>query len=187
MDVVNRNITDLGGTVELISHRGQGSKFLIRLPLTLAILDGQLIRVGQQTFIVPINSIIETIQVDAVHLSSIAENDELYQYRGEYIPIIKLKNVFDVADSDECVKRRLLVIVDIGGRRFGFSVDEILGQQQVVIKSLEANYKQVPGVAGATVLGDGSVALILDVVGVCRSVAGDELRQQKVVQSEAPH
>ena len=177
MDVVNRNITDLGGTVDLFSQQGVGSKFTIRLPLTLAILDGQMVRVGNQTYIVPLHSIIETIQVESEQLSQVADNDELYQYRDEYIPIIKLKKVFHDTD-DSYGDHSLLVIVDIGGKHFGFRVDEVVGQQQVVIKSLESNYKQVQGIAGATVLGDGSVALILDVLALSRKVMGSGLQYQ---------
>ena len=187
MYVVNRNITDLGGTVELTSQRGVGSKFTIRLPLTLAILDGQMIRVGSQIYIVPIHSIIETIQMETEHLSCVADNDELYQYRAEYIPIIKLKKVFNEQIDSVDDEHNLLVIVDVGGRHFGFRVDEVVGQQQVVIKSLESNFKQVAGIAGATVLGDGSVALILDVLELSRKVVGGGQQHKKLQPAEMLH
>lgn len=178
MDVVSRNISDLGGTVELYSQQGVGSKFTIRLPLTLAILDGQMIRVGNQTYIIPLHSIIETVQMENEQLSSIADNDELYQYREGYIPVIKLQKVFNTAE-DNYDDHNLLVIVDINGKQFGFRVDEVIGQQQVVIKSLESNYKLVHGIAGATVLGDGSVALILDVMALSKNIIGNEIQLQK--------
>jgi len=186
MDVVNRNIADLGGTVELSSKQGIGSKFTIRLPLTLAILDGQMIRIGNQIYIVPIHSIIETVQMSSEQLSSVAGNDELYHYRGGYIPIIKLKKVFNAPD-DEYDAHNLLVIVDIGGKHFGFRVDEVVGQQQVVIKSLESNFKQVQGIAGATVLGDGSVALILDVLALSRNLKGVSQQSNILQQAEILH
>jgi two-component system chemotaxis sensor kinase CheA len=166
MDVVKRNITDLGGTVELTAVAGKGSKFTIRLPLTLAILDGQMIRVGDQVYIIPIHSIIETLQVYEEKVSELSGQTKLYHYRDEYISIIPLHEVFDVRKEEKNGIRELLVVIDIGGRRVGLSVDEVVGQQQVVIKSLETNYKQINGLAGATVLGDGSVALILDVLGL---------------------
>ena len=116
-------------------------------------------------------------------LSSVADSDELYQYRDEYIPIIRLQKVFNaVVDSDN--EYNLLVIVDVGGKHFGFRVDEVVGQQQVVIKSLESNFKQVQGIAGATVLGDGSVALILDVLALSKKIIGNELQRSNVQQAE---
>jgi two-component system chemotaxis sensor kinase CheA len=166
MDVVKRNITDLGGTVELISQPGQGSKFTIRLPLTLAILDGQMIRVGDQIYIIPIHSIVETLQVKEEKVNALSDQAKFYQYRDEFISVIPLREVFNIEQEQHDDHHELLVVIDIGGRRVGLSVDEVVGQQQVVIKSLETNYKQVDGLAGATVLGDGSVALILDVLGL---------------------
>lgn len=164
MDVVKRNITDLGGTVELTSKPGVGSRFTIRLPLTLAILDGQMIRVGSHVYIIPMHSIIETLQVSKEKINAIAETAEFYQYRDEYISILRLHDVFKI-DADEAGDHSgLLVVIDIGRQRIGLYVDEIVGQQQVVIKSLESNFKHVDGLAGATVLGDGSVAFILDVM-----------------------
>lgn len=186
MDVVKRNITDLGGTVELSSQKGVGSKFTIRLPLTLAILDGQMVQVGEQTFIVPLHSIVETVQVNREQLNTIADNDHVYKYRAEYIPIINLQEIFNVT-KNESVEHDLLVIVDIGDRHFGFRVDDVIGQQQVVIKSLETNFKQVQGIAGATVLGDGSVALILDVLDLSRKMHGKDNQNISALQPEVQH
>ena len=174
MDVVKQNITDLGGSVEIRSEKGIGSTFTIKLPLTLAILDGQIVKVGDQTFIIPLHSISETLMFDKEQTNTIAGKNELYQYRDKYIPVIRLYDLFDIktsteADKDTIVnigKRQtdLLVVFDAGDRHAGILVDDVIGQQQVVIKSLEKNYDNVPGVTGATILGDGSVALILDVL-----------------------
>ena len=165
MDVVRRNMNDLGGTVEVASVAGEGSTFVIRLPLTVAILEGQMVSVGNQVFIVPLLAIIESLQVSEKDINAIANESELYPYRDEYISVIRLREVFNIhSDEEEIVG--LLVVIDIGGQRVGLYVDDVVGQQQVVIKSLEQNYQQVQGIAGATVLGDGAVALIIDVLGL---------------------
>ena len=164
MDVVRRNIQSLGGNVEVDSQLGAGSVFSIRLPLTLAIVDGQLVTVNGQTFVVPLVSIIESIQIETVQVNSIAERGELYRLREEYIPIVRLATLFGMQDSG--ATEQLMVVVGSDQGKVGILVDDLLAQQQVVIKSLEANYKQVPGVAGGTILGDGTVSLILDINGV---------------------
>ncbi len=166
MDVVKRNISDLGGTVDVSSEQGIGSTFTIRLPLTLAILDGQIVRVGNQIFIMPLHSIKETVIFDDMDSNTVAGKVELYKYRDEYIPLIRLTELFNI-EPDACADHpELLVVFDIGNKHIGILVEDVIGQQQVVIKSLENNYKSVPGLTGATVLGDGSVALILDVLGL---------------------
>ncbi len=166
MDVVRRNIQDLGGHVYVSSEPGKGSKFTIRLPLTLAILDGQLIQVAGQTYIIPLISMIETVQVTAASVNAIAGQSELFRLRDEYIPIIRLHKQFGIAAPDTDLERGLLVVVEAAGRRAGVFVDDLLEQQQIVIKSLESNYRQVPGISAATILGDGTVALIVDVPGL---------------------
>lgn len=163
MDVVRRNIRGLGGTVEVKTKRGEGSVFTIRLPLTLAILDGQLASVGSQTYVFPLVSIVESIQVDKSLVKGIAGQAELYKLREQYIPVIRLHNRFGVEDAKTDLSEGLLVVVEEGGRRAGIFVDDLLGQQQVVIKSLETNFMKIGGIAGATILGDGTVSLILDV------------------------
>ena len=160
MDVVRRNITDLGGRVKLSSTFGEGTKVEIRLPLTLAILDGQLIRVHNQVYVIPILSIIETIEIKNAHLHDIVRNGEVCKFRGEYLPLIRLRESLML--SDQVDEGELIVIVDVHGQRIGLLIDEVLGQQQVVIKALEDNYKAVPGVSGATIMSDGTVALIID-------------------------
>ncbi|HMM76000.1 MAG TPA: chemotaxis protein CheA [Gammaproteobacteria bacterium] len=166
MDVVRRNIKDLGGVVEVESKSGEGSVFRIRLPLTLAILDGQLVRVGSEVYIVSLVSIIESLQVKAEAVSSVAGQTELYRLRDEYLPIVRLYDLFDVQPDSANLGDGLLVIVEAEGRKVGLFVDELLGQQQVVIKSLQTNFRRVDGISGATILGDGKVAMILDTAGL---------------------
>jgi two-component system chemotaxis sensor kinase CheA len=168
MDVVKRNIADLNGSLEVKSVEGEGSTFTIRLPLTLAILDGQLVRVGDQIYIIPLVSIIESLQAKAEHLNVIAGKAELYMLRKEYLPIIRLSDVFSVSASVDDLTEGLLVIVEGDGHKAGLFVDDLLAQQQVVIKSLETNFKRVEGLSGATILCDGTVALIVDVAGLVR-------------------
>ena len=166
MDVVRRNIKDLGGTIEVKSSTGKGTTFTIRLPLTLAILDGQLLSVGKETFIMPLVSIVESLQVDAALVNSVAGSAEMYKLRDDYIPIVRLYNIFGIEPGTTLLEEALLVVVEHEGQKIGLMVDDLLGQQQVVIKSLETNYRQVEGLSGATILGDGTVALILDVGGL---------------------
>lgn len=168
MDVVRRNIQDLGGSIEVNSQEGRGSRFTIRLPLTLAILDGQLVRVGEQIYIIPLVSIIESLQAKPDSINVLAGMSEVYRLRDEYLPVLRLYQVFNIVADTEDLTRGLLVVVEGDGQRAGIFVDELLGQQQVVIKSLESNYRRVDGVSGATILGDGSVALIMDIPGLIR-------------------
>jgi two-component system chemotaxis sensor kinase CheA len=174
MDVVRRNIKALGGTVEVKSEAGKGSTFTIRLPLTLAILDGQLVSVGEQVYIVPLVSIVETLQIKKDLINAIAGRAELYRLRDEYIPVVRLYDVLGVEPRQRDLANGLLVVVEGDGQRIGMFVDDLLNQQQVVIKSLETNFKRIVGISGATILGDGTVALILDISGIIQaSRAGD--------------
>jgi two-component system chemotaxis sensor kinase CheA len=171
MDVVRRNINDLGGHVQIFSEEGKGSTIRIRLPLTLAILDGQLVRVGKETYVISLLAIVETIQVGRDRLNTVAGRTELFRLRDEYLPVVRLYGLFGVEPDSVSVEDGLLVVVEADGTRVGVLVDDLLAQQQVVIKSLESNFKQVPGLAGATILGDGTVALIIDVPGLIGMVA----------------
>ncbi len=166
MDVVKRNITALGGAIDVESRPGNGSTFTIRLPLTLAILDGQLVRVGEQTFIIPLVSIIESLQVEPARVNAIAGSAELYKLRDDYLPIIRLYDAFGLKPDSTNLEDGLLVVVEGHGQQAGLLVDDLLAQQQVVIKSLETNFKKVGGISGATILGDGTVALIVDIGGI---------------------
>jgi two-component system chemotaxis sensor kinase CheA len=168
MDVVRRNVQELGGTIEIKTERGKGSCFTITLPLTLAIVDGQSVAVGTETYIVPLTTIIESLQLKPSMVNRIAGQGEVFLFRDGYVPVVRLHQVFGVKPRTQELHEGLLMVVEGEGRRVGLFVDDLLGQQQVVIKSLETNYRRVEGVSGATILGDGSVALILDVPGLLR-------------------
>ena len=159
MDVVRRNIVDLGGRVTVYSELGSGTTIEIKLPLSLAILDGQLVEVAGEVYVIPILSIIETLELEQTDHSFIPGTGEICQFRGEYLRMLRVAEHFKLPnESDE----NLIVVVDTHSGRYGLVVDKVLGQQQVVIKPLDKNYKNVPGLAGATIMSDGSVALILD-------------------------
>ncbi|HWK75246.1 MAG TPA: chemotaxis protein CheA [Povalibacter sp.] len=168
MDVVRRNIKELGGTIEVRSELGKGSRFIITLPLTLAIVDGQSVSVGTESYIVPLITIIESLQLKAGMVNRVAGQGEVFWFRDRYLPIVRVHEVFGVKPRTTQLHEGLIMVVEGEGRRVGLFVDDLLGQQQVVIKSLETNFRRVDGVSGATILGDGSVALILDVAGLIR-------------------
>ncbi len=168
MDVVKRNIQAMGGHVEILSTPGQGTTTRIVLPLTLAILDGMSIKVGREMFILPVSAVIESLQPRADDLYSVAGGDVLLKVREDYLPVVAVHHALDVADAITDPTRAIVVIVQGEGRRYALLVDELVGQQQVVVKNLETNYRKVPGVSAATILGDGSVALILDVADMHR-------------------
>ena len=168
MDVVRRNIESLGGNVAVKSEAGKGSIFTVSLPLTLAILDGQLVQVNDEIYIVPLVSVVESIQVSQLTLKSVAGEGRLFHFRDEYIPIIYLRRVFDLPSNPNAFEDSLMVVLEAGGQKVGLVVDELQAQQQVVIKSLETNYKRIDGLSGATILGNGDVALILDVAGLLK-------------------
>ncbi|MEF2506565.1 chemotaxis protein CheA [Vibrio mimicus] len=165
MDVVRRNIEELGGQIEVESELGHGSRFTISLPLTLAILDGQLVKVADQVYVIPLLTIVESIQINIGSVKHAAGGIELYRLREENIPILRLQDELAMGRSGS-LEKRLLCFVESAGHRVGLLVDDLLDQQQVVIKSLESNYAKVAGISGATILGDGSVSLILDIPGL---------------------
>jgi two-component system chemotaxis sensor kinase CheA len=168
MDVVKRNIADLGGSVELHSIEGQGTRVSIRLPLTLAIMDGMLIGVGGETYVLPLASVVESFQLRPGRLGCIAGGGQVVHVRDDYLPVVALDDLLNVPDRDSAEGAGLMVTVEAEGRRIALRVDELLGQQQVVVKNLERNYRRVPNVSGATILGDGRVALIIDVIALVR-------------------
>jgi two-component system, chemotaxis family, sensor kinase CheA len=168
MDVVRRNIKELGGTIEVRSELGKGSRFIITLPLTLAIVDGQSVSVGTESYIVPLITIIESLQLKAGMVNRVAGQGEVFWFRDRYLPVVRLHEVFGLTPRTTQLHEGLIMVVEGEGRRVGLFVDDLLGQQQVVIKSLETNFRRVEGVSGATILGDGAVALILDVAGLIR-------------------
>ena len=168
MDVVRKNIKALGGTVEIASREGRGTTITIRLPLTLAILDGQSVRVGDENYIIPLVSIVESIKVRDDMVCVVAGKAEIIRLREDYLPVLRLYQVFDTEPRAKNLFDGLLVIVEGEGMKAGLFVDQLLGQQQVVIKSIETNFRRVYSFSGATILGDGTVALILDIPGLIK-------------------
>ncbi|KPQ22300.1 chemotaxis protein CheA [Halomonas sp. HL-93] len=168
MDVVKRNIQGMGGRVEIQSKKGEGTITSIVLPLTLAILDGMSIKVGSETFILPLSTVLESLQPSKDDMYAMAGDDVVLKVRDEYLPVIAIHEVLDVENAITDPTKSIAVIVQGEGRRYAMLVDELIGQQQVVVKNLEDNYRKVPGISAATILGDGSVALILDISGLHR-------------------
>jgi len=166
MDVVRRNIEAVGGSIEIVSEAGKGSSFTIRLPLTLAIMDGQLIRAEGETFVIPLLAISELLQIRPELIRTMRGQAELYHLRDRYIPLLRLSDTFRLHGKEG--DGEMLIVVENGSELIGLVVDEFLGQQQVVIKNLEQNFRQLDGISGATILGDGTVALILDIAGLTR-------------------
>jgi two-component system chemotaxis sensor kinase CheA len=172
MDVVRRNISDLGGAVELDSRPGQGTRVSVRLPLTLAIIDGMSIRVGTETYIFPLESVIESLQVAPGMIQSVGASGRVVKVRNEFIPAISLADRFNLPCSDGArdAEGKILVVVESDDRRIAVAVDELVGKHQVVVKSLESNYRRVRDISGATILGDGRVVLIIDVSSLIKGV-----------------
>ncbi len=169
MDVVKRNITAMGGVVDIRSAKGFGTTIVISLPLTLAILDGMSIRVGEEVYILPLSCVVESLQPVPDDIKEISNKGTVIKVRDEYLPLIALHKVFGINArfTDPC--KGIIVILEVEGKRAALFIDELVGQQQVVVKNIESNYKKVPGVSGATILGDGGVALILDVSAILKT------------------
>ncbi len=174
MDVVKNNIEQLGGNIDVMSTDGRGTTFVIKLPLTLAIIEGQLVRVGRDVYVIPLLSIVKSTQMMEEEHRSIAGHTAMYRLEDDYIPIVPLKDVYNVSADYEKATDGILVIVD-AMERYGVLVDEVLEQQQVVVKSLETNFRNVPTISGATILGDGRVAMILDMSGLLRHSKREEI------------
>ncbi|WP_423193839.1 chemotaxis protein CheA [Cupriavidus sp. H18C2] len=169
MDVVKRNIQEMGGHVEISSRQGLGATTRIVLPLTLAILDGMSVRTGEETFILPLNCVMESLQPKADDVHTAANGERVMNVRGEYLPLLELHKVFNVANAVQEPTQGIAVILSAEGKRFALLVDQLIGQHQVVLKNLETNYRKVPCISAATILGDGSVALIVDVAALQRT------------------
>ncbi|MFP4161853.1 MAG: chemotaxis protein CheA, partial [Ectothiorhodospira sp.] len=183
MDVVRRNIEQMNGRVDIESAPGEGTRITIRLPLTLAILDGMSVRLGDEIFILPLTAIRESIQPRPEQLKTVSGQGRVLQVGDDYLPLILLREVFDLGHPPQRIEDSIIVLVDTGQGRAALVVDELMAQQQVVIKSLETNYRKVEGVSGATILGDGRVALILDVEELLRLSRGAARpRQSTAVQ-----
>ncbi|MEC5318459.1 chemotaxis protein CheA [Brenneria populi subsp. brevivirga] len=180
MDVVKRNIQEMGGHVEIHFQAGKGTTIRILLPLTLAILDGMSVKVNNDVFILPLNAVMESLQPQAEDLYPLAGGERVLQVRGEYLPLVELFHIFDVEGAKTDPTQGIVVILQSAGRRYALLVDQLIGQHQVVVKNLESNYRKVPGVSAATILGDGSVALIVDV-----SALQALNREKRVVETAA--
>ncbi|QTO43595.1 chemotaxis protein CheA [Burkholderia latens] len=168
MDVVKRNIQSMGGHVEISSQAGRGTTTRIVLPLTLAILDGMSVKVGSEIFILPLNFVMESLQPSIDDIYTVGNGERVVRVRGEYLPLVALHEVFSVDDARTDPTQGIVTIMETEGRRFAMLIDELVGQQQVVVKNLETNYRKVHGISAATILGDGSVALIVDVAALNR-------------------
>lgn len=184
MDVVRKNINSLNGSVDVSSIRGVGTTFTIRLPLTLAIMDGQILRVADEIYIIPLISIIETLEVNVSEVKQVTGKGELYPLREDYVPIIRMYDIFNLAPRVTDLEEGLLIIVEGAGQKVGLFIDQLLGQQQVVIKSLKTNYRKVMGISGATILGDGTVALILDIQGLIALYRDPSLAKKVLAHNE---
>ena len=169
MDVVKRNISAMGGVVDIRSAKGFGTTISISLPLTLAILDGMSIRVGDEVYILPLGFVIESLQPAVEDIKDISGKGQVVKVRGEYLPLIPLYQMFDITPRFTSPSEGICVILETEGRKAALFVDDLVGQQQVVVKNLESNYRKVVGISGATILGDGGVSLILDVAALIRS------------------
>jgi two-component system chemotaxis sensor kinase CheA len=169
MDVVKRNITAMGGNVDIRSAKGFGTTIAISLPLTLAILDGMSVRVGDEIYILPLGYVVESLQPAAIDIKEISGHGRVVKVRGEYLPLIALHQVFGIEPRISDPSQGIVVILESEGRQAAMLVDDLVGQQQVVVKNLESNYRRVAGISGATIMGDGGVALIIDVAALLRS------------------
>jgi two-component system chemotaxis sensor kinase CheA len=176
MDVVQRNVHALGGSIEIESSAGQGSTFRLRLPLTLAILDGMSVAVGDELYVIPLSMVIESLQPAPEQLKRVTGRGELVQVREQFLPLVPLYKVLGARPRHANPAQGIVVVIDCEGRRVALQVDELVGQQQFVIKNLERNYRRVAGLAGATILGDGRVALILDPAGLARQHLRNQLQ-----------
>ncbi|NEX62653.1 chemotaxis protein CheA [Noviherbaspirillum galbum] len=184
MDVVKRNITAMGGVVDIRSAKGFGTTISISLPLTLAILDGMSIKVGEEIYILPLGYVVESLQPAPVDIKEIAGQGRVVKVRGDYLPLIPLYQVFDIEPRFTNPSEGIVVILESEGRKAALFIDDLVGQQQVVVKNLESNYRKVAGISGATILGDGGVSLIIDVAALLRS--SRQLSDESIFSEKVP-
>jgi two-component system chemotaxis sensor kinase CheA len=168
MDVVRRNIEQLRGQIEIQTERGKGCVLSIRLPLTLAIIDGMVVRVGEERYIIPTLSIVMSLRPDATELSSVVGRGEMLRLQGKLLPMYRVGRLFEIPNSVADAMNGIVVVVEDEGRQMGLLIDDILGQQQIVIKSLGETMQDIPGIAGGAIMPDGNVGLILDVGGLVK-------------------
>ena len=180
MDVVRRNIESLRGKQEITSKKGKGTTITVRLPLTLAIIDGMLLRVGREIYIVSTAGINQAFKPEEGAISTVAQKGEMVMLRGTLIPIVRLHNLFNVKEAQEDFDKSLLVVVESDNRHCALMIDEILGQQQIVIKSLGKTFGNIRGISGGAILGDGHVGLILDVAGLFDLAQNEKLSPEGV-------
>ncbi|WP_434525187.1 chemotaxis protein CheA [Photorhabdus asymbiotica] len=183
MDVVKRNIQEMGGQIQISFQAGKGTVTRILLPLTLAILDGMSVKVNEEVFILPLSAVVSSLQPQEEDIYPLAGDEKLLHVRGEYLPLIKLYRVFDIPDAKTDPTKGIVVIVQSAGRRYALLVDQLVGQHQVVVKNIESNYRKIPGISAATIMGDGSVALIID-VSALQQLNHDQLAVSKAELSE---
>ncbi|WP_338885215.1 chemotaxis protein CheA [Xenorhabdus sp. TH1] len=179
MDVVKRNIQDMGGQIQINFQEGKGTVIRILLPLTLAILDGMSVRVNEEVFILPLSAVVSSLQPQEEDIYPLAGDEKLLLVRGEYLPLLELYRIFDIPNGITDPTKGIAVIVQSAGRRYALLVDKLVGQHQVVVKNIESNYRKVPGISAATIMGDGSVALIIDVPAL------QKLNHEQLAQSKA--
>lgn len=179
MDVVKRNIQDMGGQIQINFQEGKGTVIRILLPLTLAILDGMSVRVNDEVFILPLSAVVSSLQPQDEDIYPLAGDEKLLQVRGEYLPLLELYRIFDIPYGETDPTKGIAVIVQSAGRRYALLVDKLVGQHQVVVKNIESNYRKVPGISAATIMGDGSVALIIDIPAL-QTLNHEQLAERKV-------
>lgn len=179
MDVVDKNIKDLGGGITIFNEPGKGARFTITLPLTLAILDGMVVASGDEKYIIPILNMVETFQPSEKNIKTIADGNDLINIRGEYIPMVYLGEIFRIPNYKEHASDGLIIVIESGRHKFGLVVDSLIGQQQVVIKTIDDQSETIPGISGATILGDGKISLILDIAGIYQILTTHTGKKQK--------
>ncbi|WP_338803082.1 chemotaxis protein CheA [Xenorhabdus griffiniae] len=183
MDVVKRNIQDMGGQIQINFQAGKGTVIRILLPLTLAILDGMSVRVNEEVFILPLSAVVSSLQPQEEDIYPLAGDEKLLLVRGEYLPLLELYRIFDIPNGITDPTKGIAVIVQSAGRRYALLVDKLVGQHQVVVKNIESNYRKVPGISAATIMGDGSVALIIDIPAL-QKLNHEQLAQRKTFHTK---